>query len=451
MNGLPRFVLLFVAVSVISPAIALAQVLNELPQLPQELPQLPVTVERVENLSDDATRETLMPLRAVSVSTVEQFTAQLTDVIPEVVELTNSAGDVVLREVTVENGWRALEREWLVVIQNNNIAQLQRLPVSIIARQELTALQLTVIRFRVPAQYDSREALRDLLPDTMQESIARQHVYFAQSKPTDRQTPSGMDDDSKFACDTPVKLGVIDTRIKSSLWYFKDAQIRQRSFLDRTLEQPFAHGTAVAGLWLAQAAGLQPLLPKAELFAAEVFYQHNELSQGAPVSALIEALNWLVGEGIGVINMSMTGPDNPILKLVVERVQQQGTIIVAAAGNAGPAAPPLYPAAYSDVVAVTAVDAKQQIYRWANRGLHIDYAALGVAVKTIRPSGELTYESGTSMAAPVVSALLSCVLADQPIHKSVQDYLAPYLEDLGEIGPDPIFGRGLIRPFRSLN
>lgn len=146
-----------------------------------------------------------------------------------------------------------------------------------------------------------------------------------------------------------------------------------------------------------------------------------------------------------MINMSLTGPDNPILKLAVQRVSQQETTIVAAAGNAGPAAPTLYPAGYEEVVAVTAVDGNKQIYRWANRGSHIDYAAFGVDVKTLRPNGELTLESGTSMAAPVVSALLACAMSAERQHKSVTDLLAPYLEDLGETGPDPIFGRGFIR------
>ncbi len=429
---------------VMVPTFAFAQVLDDLPQLPQELPQLPASVERLDNRVHNMAERSWLPLRAAPVATVEQLTAPLTVVIPDVLELRNTLGQVVLRVVTVEDGWRAWAREWLVIAPADESFYWEALPVTVVARQQLTALELTVVRFRVAAPLDSREALQKVLPEVMHDSLARQHVYFAQQASADQTNSTPVE--AKLACAAPVKLGVIDTQINSSLPQFSKAKIHQQTFLGSGLEQPLAHGTAVAGLWLAQAEELQPLLPNAELFAAEVFYQHNELSQGAPVSAIIEALNWLVEEGIEVINMSLTGPDNPILKLAVQRVSGHGTTIVAAAGNAGPAAPVLYPAGYEEVIAVTAVDGSKQVYRWANRGSHIDYAALGVDVKTLRPNGETSLESGTSMAAPVVSALLSCALSAGRQHKSVTDLLAPYVEDLGEAGPDPIFGRGLIRP-----
>ena len=52
---------------------------------------------------------------------------------------------------------------------------------------------------------------------------------------------------------------------------------------------------------------------------------------------------------------------------------------MAAAGNAGPKSPPLYPAADKNVIAVTATNAENQLLPQANRGRHIAVAAPGVA------------------------------------------------------------------------
>ncbi|WP_351125486.1 S8 family serine peptidase, partial [Shewanella sp. T24-MNA-CIBAN-0130] len=82
------------------------------------------------------------------------------------------------------------------------------------------------------------------------------------------------------------------------------------------------------------------------LYSAEVFYRQSEYAQGATLFAIVEALNWLVSNKIPVINMSLTGPNNAILEASITAAIKQNVLIVAAAGNQGPASQPLYPGAY---------------------------------------------------------------------------------------------------------
>ncbi len=159
---------------------------------------------------------------------------------------------------------------------------------------------------------------------------------------------------------------------------------------------------------------------------------------------LVRALNWLVAQNVSVINMSLAGPDNQILAKVVAKVIASGKAIVAAAGNEGPAAPPMYPAAYSNVIAATAVDREQHIYRWANRGKHIYFSALGVLVLTARSEGGYGRETGTSMAAPVVSAFMGCELQQKMSLADALKNLTTRTIDLGKKGRDDIFGYGLL-------
>jgi subtilisin family serine protease len=111
----------------------------------------------------------------------------------------------------------------------------------------------------------------------------------------------------------------------------------------------------------------------------------------------------------------------------------------------------VFPAGYEDVIAVSAIDQHQQPYRWSNQGTYIDYSALGVNVLTAQSQRRTGRESGTSMAAPVVSAALACTLARiksaaTVTRSEVLSALAEKAIDLGPPGKDPIFGLGAIQP-----
>jgi subtilisin family serine protease len=150
---------------------------------------------------------------------------------------------------------------------------------------------------------------------------------------------------------------------------------------------------------------------------------------------------------VPVINMSLSGPPNEVLHAAIERALAAGHLIVAAVGNGGPASPPLYPAAYDGVIAVTAVDEGQHVYRRASRGSHVELAAMGVDVIAAAPSGVATY-SGTSFASPYVAALaaLEYPTLDPQKASAVKESLRENALDLGKPGRDEIYGFGLARP-----
>jgi subtilisin family serine protease len=130
----------------------------------------------------------------------------------------------------------------------------------------------------------------------------------------------------------------------------------------------------------------------------------------------------------------------------VTAVTAKGKVIVAAAGNEGPYGPARYPAAYAEAIGVTAVARDSVVFRFANQGEHIDYAALGVDVPTALQDGSVGPGSGTSLAAPVVSAFIACAMArdDDPLHALAA--LDSKARDLGAPGADPVYGRGLLHP-----
>ena len=133
---------------------------------------------------------------------------------------------------------------------------------------------------------------------------------------------------------------------------------------------------------------------------------------GGAVDAMAAAFGWLAREKVAVINVSLVGPRNALLERVVASLVKRGHVIVAAVGNEGPAAPPLYPAAYDGVVGVTAVDAKHKVLLEACRGKHVRLRGAGRRCeRRDAGAGWLGADRGTSFAAPVVAMLLAATCA----------------------------------------
>jgi hypothetical protein len=247
-------------------------------------------------------------------------------------------------------------------------------------------------------------------------------------------------------CAVGVRIGLIDTAVDLQNPAFKAKAVIARSFLaSGVAPAPADHGTAVASLLVGD--GGIGLVPGAELHAAAVFRSRGRNEVDTTAELIVRALDWLAGEKVAVINLSFGGDRNQLLEAAIVRVEQLGLRVFAAAGNSGPDAPPVYPAAQPGVIAVTAVDANLKVYSHANRGEYIAYAAPGVDVWAASSGGKGQYVSGTSYAVPFVTAVFAEIKGARPkagwaaLDKAVQSRT----KDLGAPGRDSIFGWGLIQ------
>jgi subtilisin family serine protease len=91
-----------------------------------------------------------------------------------------------------------------------------------------------------------------------------------------------------------------------------------------------------------------------------------------------------------------------------------GIILVAAAGNAGPRSPPLYPGADPNVIAVTASDYNDKPFAMANRGRYIAVGAPGVDVMVPAPGNTYQLTTGTSVATAHVSGVAALLVERKP-------------------------------------
>jgi hypothetical protein len=207
------------------------------------------------------------------------------------------------------------------------------------------------------------------------------------------------------------------------------------------------HGTAIAGIILGRNA-LAGIAPGAELLAIRAFHQTDARSTAARSSSyyLSKGISRAVDAKVQVINLSLSGPQDRLVTQTVEQALMARIAVIAAAGNAGAGAPPAYPAAQPGVIAVTATDGKDRLYKHANRGSYVTLAAPGVDILVAAPGGGYDYLSGTSMAAAYVSGLTALMIDRQAglAPSQLRQILEATATDLGPPNRDPQFGAGRI-------
>jgi subtilisin family serine protease len=315
-----------------------------------------------------------------------------------------------------------------------------------IAREQSYAdLAIHLVVLQVPASMNLVKALRTLRAADPAGTYDFNHIYTGVGQVSAEASPSAVTSPQNAVVNRSEqslpRVGLIDSGIDRSHPVFREALIHPWGCGDREL--PSAHGTAVASLLIGQSTRFHGVLDKAELYAADVYCN---LPTGGAVDALAAAFAWLVQQRVAVINVSLVGPDNAALAEIVRALTSRGYLLVAAVGNDGPAAPPLYPASYPHVVGVTAVDAHRRVLIEAARGNQVMFAAQGAGMSAADIGGKYSAIRGTSFAAPIVAALLAQSVATPELSSSnaAIEALAQSAIDLGPKGRDLTYGFGLV-------
>jgi serine protease len=217
---------------------------------------------------------------------------------------------------------------------------------------------------------------------------------------------------------------------------------------------PYGHGTHVAGIVAAVAnngIGVAGLAPDARILPVRVLD-----SDGAGWDSDIAAgLIWAADHGATVINCSLGGPDaaDPV-RYAVSYAIGRGAVVVAAAGNERADGNPVsYPAAFAlpGELGVAATTAARVSANYSDTGSYISLAAPGDGILSTL-DGSYYRLSGTSMAAPYVSAAVALVRAVAPSLGpiDVAQLLTSTADDLEVVGRDDATGSGLIDPAAAL-
>jgi subtilisin family serine protease len=203
-----------------------------------------------------------------------------------------------------------------------------------------------------------------------------------------------------------VRIALIDTGVDVDHPDLRGASVHSHSFIDRQVSPgSLRHGTAMAGVIAAVAnnhIGIVGIAPRAHI---EVFEACWQLAPGSDAAAcntftLARALAAALASGATLVNLSFAGPADPLLAALVQTGLKRGVTFV---GAAAPDAP--FPTAIPGVI--TAAGMEQPLPPGA-------LPAPSQHVLTLRPGGEYDFESGTSVAAAEITAVLALLVAASP-------------------------------------
>jgi hypothetical protein len=247
-----------------------------------------------------------------------------------------------------------------------------------------------------------------------------------------------------------VTVAVIDSGIDIRHPEFAGAVVSSFDALS-SKEGPHLHGTGVAGAIVSHAR-LMGSAPAARILAIRAF---GAAPKGAESTSyvILKALDYAAAHGAQIVNMSFAGPKDALIERGLAALAAKGILMVAAAGNAGPKSPPLYPAANTNVIAVSATDAQDKLFAASNRGGYIAISAPGVEIFLPAPDEKYQMSSGTSFSAAYVSGLAALMLERNPALKpdQVRALLMKTARDLGPPGRDDQFGAGEADAFAAVS
>ena len=315
-------------------------------------------------------------------------------------------------------------------------------------QEKLAGLNLYLLTFDCPPGVSPKDAsleLERLQPKSSVGALNKYSLNSSQVSFSSSQAPKTFANEMlgwpESGCDVPVKIGIIDGGLSEKFREQTSARVYTRSFIETApSETAMRHGTSIAAI-LTDPVRLKDVM----LYSAAVVEQDENGNDYSSPTAILKALDWMVLNDVKVVNISLSGPPNKVLETALDAASDKGLLIVAAVGNQGQNSPPQFPAAYNTVLAATAVDVEGDIYDKAVRGNHVDFSAPGVDIY-INVEGQNRYISGTSIAAPFITAAIASSLGMEAYENrdDIIQYFSGSATDLGPKGKDTIFGRGLI-------
>jgi hypothetical protein len=340
-------------------------------------------------------------------------------------------------------------------------ATAQRFGLTVVSQQSIGALRRTLYTLRINNGQSVPDVIREVEGAGLNAAAQPDYTY---SLMQDRDK-SGADlgDPAQYIVQkfdlaavhrisqgNDVVIALIDSRI----------DLKQPDFAGRIVDSydagcgpnapPDAHGTGMAGA-IASHVGLLGVAPSAKIIAICAFGGTGTTPEATSAN-IIRGLDYAIEHNAKIVNMSFAGPQDPALAQELQVAREKGILVIAAAGNAGPKSPPLYPGADPNVLAVTATDVHDSLFNGANQGDYIAVAAPGVNVLVPAPNGNVQYTTGTSVASANVSGVAALLLAEEPSRtpEDVRDVLVETAKHLGSAGTNPQFGAGLVDPLKAL-
>ncbi|AZU60002.1 S8 family peptidase [Neobacillus mesonae] len=212
-----------------------------------------------------------------------------------------------------------------------------------------------------------------------------------------------------------VLIAVVDTGVDNTLADLEEKVILDGyDFVNRD-NDPYddeGHGTHVAGIIAAASDNnysIAGINQKAKILPVKVL----DASGSGDSDQIALGIKYAVDHDAKVINLSLGGGKSRVIEEMLKYAASKNVTVVAASGNDG-SMEVSHPASSDRAIAVGATSRLDIVSDYSNYGEGLDLVAPGTEIPSLLPDGNVTFLSGTSMAAPHVSAVAGLLLAQNP-------------------------------------
>jgi subtilisin family serine protease len=302
--------------------------------------------------------------------------------------------------------------------------------LEIVAQWPVTELGVDCVVYYVPAGQSIKESADALSHDNRVELVQRMGVFrtlgAAEGDPyySLQYNMQSLDIEKLHQGSTGkgVRIAIIDTGVDLDHPDLAGQFLGNRNFASG-ISPSFAtdrHGTAVAGIIGAKSGngiGIAGVAPDAKMYAYKACWplRRDEMAAVCNSLTLAEAVNSAIRNGARIINLSLTGPDDPLLAALLDHAIERG-IIVVAADDSTSNVPSGFPASMPEVIAVRDSASVSPGSRLRSNVVTMP----GTEILTTMPPDTYDFLSGSSFSAASVSGLAALALQRQPALGSME-------------------------------
>jgi subtilisin family serine protease len=301
--------------------------------------------------------------------------------------------------------------------------------LKLMAEWPVTVLRVVCVVYEIPIDQTPADTIQTIAQDRRVESVQIMRnfrvlanetsaslggdPYFRLQKNLQSMHIEGA---HRLATGRGVRIALVDTGVDDTHPDLRGQIAVSKNLASSNHDKPTddVHGTAVAGIVAARLGngiGIVGVAPDAKIYALKACWPERFGSVSAVCNSftLLAALNEAVRLGIPIVNLSLTGPDDPLVGRLLRAAIDRGILVVAAdASENGPNTG--FPANQTGVIAVRAAQTDRKPKAAANDGI----TAPGTDILTTLPHGRYDFVSGSSFAAPHVTGLLALMRQLKP-------------------------------------
>ncbi|WP_051287339.1 S8 family peptidase [Paenibacillus taiwanensis] len=248
-----------------------------------------------------------------------------------------------------------------------------------------------------------------------------------------------------------IKIGIIDSGID---YTHEDLSIAggvniidgSANFMD-----DYGHGTEIAGIIgaLPNHIGVLGIAPDARIYGIKVLDAKGD----GHISHVVKGITWSIDHHMDIVNLSFQTKENSkALKKVIKKAYQKGLLLIGAAGNNGfnEGNTVEYPAAYKEVIAVGAINSRDERTFYSGRGKELDVMAPGASIYSTTLHHQYTMTLGTSMAAAHVSGVAALIMEAKP-HLNNREIRSIVMHTASKMGERNLYGHGLVDALKAIH